>query len=141
MKPRFIKPVGERTNFRGLMLASFVIAPDNLYMALMVRSRHPVGNPKRKVWWAQQQVSLSYKTKVYRTSRRKPNFRRLMLASFATLRTMAPEQCWCVIDVGAYSPAAMWNLHTTQPSTLSQLAMRLSISPVCCKQRIKRIKW
>jgi hypothetical protein len=38
---------------------------------VMVRSRHPVGNPKRKVWWAQQQVSLSCETKVYQTSRRK----------------------------------------------------------------------
>jgi hypothetical protein len=26
--------------------------------------RHPVGNPKRKVWGAQQQVSLSCETKV-----------------------------------------------------------------------------
>jgi hypothetical protein len=33
MKPRFIEPVGERTNFRRLMLASFAIAPENLYMA------------------------------------------------------------------------------------------------------------
>jgi hypothetical protein len=33
MKPRFIEPVGERTNFRRLMLASFATAPDNLYMA------------------------------------------------------------------------------------------------------------
>jgi hypothetical protein len=33
MKPRFIEPVGERTNFRRLMLASFAIAPNNLYMA------------------------------------------------------------------------------------------------------------
>jgi hypothetical protein len=32
MKPRFIKPVGERTNFRRLMLAGLVTAPDNLYM-------------------------------------------------------------------------------------------------------------
>jgi hypothetical protein len=32
MKPRFIKPVGERTNFRRLMVGSFVTAPDNLYM-------------------------------------------------------------------------------------------------------------
>jgi hypothetical protein len=30
---RFIKSVGERTNFRRLMLASFAITPDNLYMA------------------------------------------------------------------------------------------------------------
>jgi hypothetical protein len=33
MKPRFIEPVGERTNFRRLMLASFATTPDNLYMA------------------------------------------------------------------------------------------------------------
>jgi hypothetical protein len=33
MKPRFIEPVGERTNFQRLMLAGFAIAPDNLYMA------------------------------------------------------------------------------------------------------------
>jgi hypothetical protein len=33
MKPRFIEPVGERTNFRRLMLASFATALDNLYMA------------------------------------------------------------------------------------------------------------
>jgi hypothetical protein len=33
MKTRFIKPVGERTNFRRLMLAGLATAPDNLYMA------------------------------------------------------------------------------------------------------------
>jgi hypothetical protein len=33
MKPRFIEPVGERTNFRRLMLVGFTTAPDNLYMA------------------------------------------------------------------------------------------------------------
>jgi hypothetical protein len=33
MKPRFIEPVGERTNFQRLMLASFATAPDNLYIA------------------------------------------------------------------------------------------------------------
>jgi hypothetical protein len=32
MKPRFIEPVGERTNLRRLMLASFTTALDNLYM-------------------------------------------------------------------------------------------------------------
>jgi hypothetical protein len=29
----------------------------------------------------------------------------------------------------------------TQPRTLPQLTMTLSISPVCCKQRIERIEW
>jgi hypothetical protein len=33
MKPRFIKLVGERTNFQRLMLAGLATAPDNLYMA------------------------------------------------------------------------------------------------------------
>jgi hypothetical protein len=33
--------------------------------------RHPVGNPKRKVWWVQQQVFPQYETEVYRTNRRK----------------------------------------------------------------------
>jgi hypothetical protein len=32
-KPKFIEPVGERTNFRRLMLAGLATAPDNLYMA------------------------------------------------------------------------------------------------------------
>jgi hypothetical protein len=32
MKPRFIERVGERTNFRSLMLAGLATAPDNLYM-------------------------------------------------------------------------------------------------------------
>jgi hypothetical protein len=59
VKLRFIEPVGERTNFRRLMLASFATAPDNLYMA---------PHPRRSL-----------------------------------------------------APAATWNLHTTQPSTFSQL--------------------
>jgi hypothetical protein len=33
MKPRFIKPVGERTNFQRLMLAGLATTPDNLYVA------------------------------------------------------------------------------------------------------------
>jgi hypothetical protein len=32
MKPRFIEPVGERTNFQRLMLTSFATAPDNVCM-------------------------------------------------------------------------------------------------------------
>jgi hypothetical protein len=32
MKPRFIEPVGKRTNFQRLMLASLAIALDNLYI-------------------------------------------------------------------------------------------------------------
>jgi hypothetical protein len=33
MKPGFIEPVGERIDFRRLMLPGFATAPDNLYMA------------------------------------------------------------------------------------------------------------
>jgi hypothetical protein len=33
MKSRFIKPAGERTKFRRLMLVGLATAPDNLYMA------------------------------------------------------------------------------------------------------------
>jgi hypothetical protein len=33
MKSKFIEPVGERTNFRRLMLTGLAIAPDNLYVA------------------------------------------------------------------------------------------------------------
>jgi hypothetical protein len=33
MEPRFIEPVGERTNFRRLMPVGLATAPDNLYMA------------------------------------------------------------------------------------------------------------
>jgi hypothetical protein len=33
MKPRFIEPVRERTNFRRLMLTGLATASDNLYVA------------------------------------------------------------------------------------------------------------
>jgi hypothetical protein len=79
MRPRFIEPVGERTNFPRLMLASIATSSDNVCMA------------------------------------------RCLGCSFTL--------------------AATWNLHTTQPSTLSQLIVRLSVSPVCCEQRIKCIEW
>jgi hypothetical protein len=43
MKPKFIEPVEERTNFRRLMLAGLATAPDNLYMApYLGRSFAPV---------------------------------------------------------------------------------------------------
>jgi hypothetical protein len=32
IKPKFIEPVGERTNFRRLMLAGLATTPDNLYV-------------------------------------------------------------------------------------------------------------
>jgi hypothetical protein len=57
MKPRFIEPVGERTNFRRLMLTGLATSLDNLYM--------------------------------------EPYLGR------------------------SFAPAAMWNLHTTQPKYLA----------------------
>jgi hypothetical protein len=65
------------------------------------------------------------------------NFWRLMLTSFTT----APDNLYMAPHPGrSFAPAATWNLHTTQPSTLSQLIVKLSISQVCCKQRIKHIE-
>jgi hypothetical protein len=37
MKPRFIEPIGEGTNFQRLMLNSLATAPYNLYMAPYLR--------------------------------------------------------------------------------------------------------
>jgi hypothetical protein len=37
MKPSFIEPVGERTNFRRLMLTGLATGPDNLYVAPYLR--------------------------------------------------------------------------------------------------------
>jgi hypothetical protein len=51
--------------------------------------------------------SLSCETKVYRTSRRKPNFRRLMLASFAT----APDNLY-----GASSRALFCTSSNMEPA-------------------------
>jgi hypothetical protein len=102
----------------------------------MMRSRHPVGNPKRRY----DEHSSKFLSVV------KPRFIELVgesqtsegwcLLASRQLRTiyMAPRSGL------SFAPAATWNLHTTQPSTLSQLTMRLSILPVCCKQRIKHIE-
>jgi hypothetical protein len=79
MKPRFIEPVGERTNFRRLMLAGLATAPDNLYMAPYLG--HSLHQQQRGTCTQHNQ------------------------------------------------------------STLPQLTVRLSISPVYCKQRIKCIMW
>jgi hypothetical protein len=97
----------------------------------------PLGTPRGRYDEHSSKSSLSYETKVYRTSRRKPNFRRWCLLASRQLRTiyMAPRPGLC------FAPAATWNLHTTQPKTLPQFTMRVSISPVCCKQRIERIEW
>jgi hypothetical protein len=55
MKPRFIKPVGEKTNFRRLMLTGLATAPDNLYVApYLGRSFTPAAT------WNLQTTQLKY---------------------------------------------------------------------------------
>jgi hypothetical protein len=82
--------------------------------------------------------SLSMRSRFIKLVGERTNFLRVMLASLAT----APDNvCMAPCPGRSFAPAATWNLHTTQPSTLSQLTMRFSISPVCCEQRIKRIEW
>jgi hypothetical protein len=115
----------------------FIIGYMSLCGWLAVLS-HPVGNPKRKVWWAQRQVSLSMKSRFNRTSRRKKQLPKV-------------DASWLGDDsrqfvYGAYLGVALRQQQRgtcTQhnQSTLPQLAVRLSISPVWCKQRIKRIMW
>jgi hypothetical protein len=97
----------------------------------------PLGTPRGRYDEHNSKSSLSCETKVYQTSRRKPNFRRWCLLASRQLRTIYKAPCPGL----CFAPVAIWNLHTTQPRTLPQLTMRLSISPVCCKQRIKRIEW
>jgi hypothetical protein len=61
---------------------------------------------------------------------------KVMLTSFMTLRTRAPDK----LLVSVSSPSS--NVKPAHNQELcSQLTMRLSISPVCCKQRIERIEW
>jgi hypothetical protein len=67
--------------------------------------------------------------------------RRLLWSPILVGHQTAPDNLYMAPRPGrSFALAATWNLHTTQPSTLSQLTVRLSISPVCCKQRIKRIE-
>jgi hypothetical protein len=75
-------------------------------------NHRPVGNPKRKVWWVNQQFSLSKKRR-YVESRKKPNSRRWCLLASRQLRIIykAPRPSFALL-------AAMRNLHTTQPNTL-----------------------
>jgi hypothetical protein len=97
----------------------------------------PLGTTRGRYDEHSSKSSLSCETKVYQTSRRKPNLRRWCLLASRQLRTICkvPRLGLC------FAPAAIWNLHTTQPRTLPQLTMRLSISLVFCKQRIERMEW
>jgi hypothetical protein len=72
----------------------------------------PLGTPRGRYDEHSSKSSLSCETNVYRTSRRKAKLQKVMLASFVTLRTMAPEILLVCLHL-----AATWNLHTTQPRT------------------------
>jgi hypothetical protein len=74
----------------------------------------PVGNPKRRCDEHNSKFSLSYETKVYQSSRKKPNaWRWCMLASW---------QLWIIYKVPrpvlCFAPVTTRNLPTTQPRTL-----------------------
>jgi hypothetical protein len=60
-------------------------------------------------------LPLVVKPRFNRTSRRKPNFRRWCL--LASWHSEKGRQINC-LSACSFSPAAMWNLHTTQPRTL-----------------------
>jgi hypothetical protein len=74
---------------------------------------NPLGTPRGRYDEHSSKSSLNCETKVYRTSRRKPNFRRWCLLASWHSRQWRQKTCWCV-----FHPAAMWNLRTTQPRTL-----------------------
>jgi hypothetical protein len=69
----------------------------------------PLGTPRGRYDEHSSKSSLSCETKVYRTSRRKPNFRRWCLLALRQLRTIykVPHPGLC------FTPAATWNLHNT----------------------------
>jgi hypothetical protein len=97
-----------------------------------------LGTPRGRYDEHNSKSSLSIKLWIIEPVGERTNLRRLILASFTT----APNNLYMAPHPGrSFAPAAMWNLHTTQHSTLPQLTVRLSISLVCYKQRIKRIEW
>jgi hypothetical protein len=72
-----------------VVLLGLILGERECYMIAIhwcvVDTRKLVGTPQEQGYDEHNnKFSLSCETKVYRTSRRKPNFRRLMLASFAT---------------------------------------------------------
>jgi hypothetical protein len=64
---------------------------------------------------------------------------KVMLASFVTLWTRAPDTTACQRVAFHQKQRETCTQHNQE--LCSQLTMSLSISPVCYKQRIERIKW
>jgi hypothetical protein len=62
---------------------------------------------------------------------------KVMLASFVTLRTAAPDN---IVSVKLFTSSNVEPAQHNQELCL-QLMMWLLISPVCSKQKIERIKW
>jgi hypothetical protein len=89
---------------------------------------HPVGNPKRKVWWHISKFPSVWNQGLIKPVAETNHFWRLMLADLATLQTI----CLWHLSGRSSTPAATWNLHTTQPKYFAPTSIeRLSISPVC----------
>jgi hypothetical protein len=76
--------------------------PENCLMACKYS---PLGTPRGRYDEHSSKSSLSCETKVYQTSRRKPNFRRWCLLASRHSEQWRQKTCWCVVDVGASSPS------------------------------------
>jgi hypothetical protein len=91
----------------------------------------PLGTPRGRCDEYSSWFSLNYETKVYRSWRGETSDWRWCL--------LVCDSCGQFI-YGASSKlcllAATWNLHIHKQVLCSQLTMRLSISPVCLKQRL-----
>jgi hypothetical protein len=71
-----------------------------------------LGTPRGRYDEHSNKSSLSMKPRFIELVVERTNFQRLMLASLAT----APDNLYMVSYLGrSFAPAAMWNLHTTQP--------------------------
>jgi hypothetical protein len=82
---------------------------------VMAYSNSPLGTPRGRYDEHISKSSLSYETKVYRTSRRKPNFRRWCLLASRHSGQWRQTTCWCIVDVGASSPSS--NVKPTHNTT------------------------
>jgi hypothetical protein len=80
-----------------------------------------------------------YETKVYRTSRRKNQLPKVDANWLGD--SSRQINIWRLIWGIALHQQQRGTCTQRNQSTLPQLTVRLSISPICCKQRIKRIVW
>jgi hypothetical protein len=91
-----------------------------------------VGNPKRKVWWAQQQFFPSVRNQGLLIEEEKANTTE---GDACKLRDSSGQFIWRLVQ--ALLCEQQRGTCTQHNQVLcSQLTMRLSISPVCLKQRV-----